>query len=112
MRLIVVDEHKHFSQQTHAYAEYRAFSGLAGTDDRARAITITLERRDVADAEGSVVCTVAVTTSAGEGAEVRAIGRHACAAIDRAVSLIRHRPTRAPGPMLHDRSLQGERETA
>ena len=80
MRLIVVDEHKHFSQQTHAYAEYRAFSGLAGTDDRARAITITLERRDAADAEGRVVCTVAVTTGAGEAAEVRAIGRHACAA--------------------------------
>jgi|GEM_PF-4584544 len=104
MRLIVVDEHHHFSQQTHAYAEYRAFSGLAGTDDRARAVTVTLERRHAADAEGSVICTVTVMTGGGEAREVRAIGQHACAAIDRAVSLIRQSHPVASGPVLPRRS--------
>jgi hypothetical protein len=73
---------------------------------------VKLERRDAADEEGSIVCTVAVTTGAGEAAEVRALGRHAYAAIDRAVSLIRQSHQLAPGPLLHRKSPERARESA
>jgi len=60
--------------------------------------------KDAADAEGSVICTVTVMTGGGEAREVRAIGQHACAAIDRAVSLIRQSHPVASGPVLPRRS--------
>lgn len=115
MRLTVRDERKQFTRQTHAYAEYRAFSRLAGADPPVEDVTVTLARsapdgngdeedgRD--DEDEGIVCTIAIRTGTGEIAEARAVARHACAAIDRAASLIRLAPTAAVGAR---HSLQSE----
>jgi hypothetical protein len=94
MRLTILDERQDFTRQTHAYAEYRAFSGLADRETPIEDVTVTLARREAAEtATGdAVVCTIAVTLGTGEGAAVRAVAGHAYAAIDNAVSLIRHVP--------------------
>ena len=95
MRLTVRDERRQFNRQTHAYAEYRAFSGSLGTGVPVEEVTVTLIRRSANDAardEGRVVCTIAVTVASGDVVEARAVARHAYAAIDRAVSVIRHKP--------------------
>ena len=94
MRLTILDERQDFTRQTHAYAEYRAFSGLADREAPIEDVTVTLARRGAADADtgDSVVCTIAVTLGTGEGAAVRAVAGHAYAAIDNAVSLMRHVP--------------------
>lgn len=99
MRLTILDERQDFTRQTHAYAEYRAFAGLADREAPIEDVTVTLARRagDEADTGGSVACTIAVTLGTGEGAAVRAIAGHAYAAIDNAVSLIRHVPLPAGG---------------
>lgn len=98
MRLIVRDERNQFNQQTHAYAEYRAFSSLVGHDDPVSNVTVTLTRAPGGgcDDDTTVVCTIAVRMASGEVTEVQAVARHAYAAIDRAVSLIR-RTQSAPG---------------
>ena len=94
MRLTILDERQDFTRQTHAYAEYRAFSGLADREAPIEDVTVTLARRgaDAADTGDAVVCTVAVTLGTGEGAAVRAVAGHAYAAIDNAVSLMRQVP--------------------
>jgi hypothetical protein len=94
MRLTILDERQDFTRQTHAYAEYRAFSGLADREAPIEEVTVTLARReaDEADTRDFVVCTIAVTLGTGEGAAVRAVAGHAYAAIDNAVSLIRQVP--------------------
>ncbi len=99
MRLIVRDKHKQFNRQTHAYAEYRAFSSLVGSERRVSDVTVTLTRGPVDGTEddGTVVCTIAITMASDEVAEVQAVAPHAYAAIDRAVSLIRHTPLAADG---------------
>jgi len=99
MRLIVRDKHKQFNQQTHAYAEYRTFSSLVGSDGHVGDVTITLVRgpADGTEANGPIVCTIAATMATGEVAKVEAMAAHAYAAIDRAVSLIRHSPISTHG---------------
>jgi ribosome-associated translation inhibitor RaiA len=111
MQLIVKDERGDFGPQTHAYAEYRAFSGLVICDGPAEAVTVTLARRaaDAAEDEGTVVCTIRAEMASGEVVKARAVARHAYAAIDGAVSLVRqgrrarardrgaHRLGRGPG---------------
>ncbi len=94
MRLTVEDDARQFDQQTHAYAEYRAFASLVGTDGSIEDVTLTLTRRsaDVPEGDEEVVCTIAVRLGSGQVAEARAVERHAYAAIDRAVSLIRRTP--------------------
>lgn len=93
MRLTIHDEREDFTRQTHAYAEYRAFSGLADREAPIEDVTVTLARRGGGEADiGSVVCTIAVTLGTGEGAAVRAVAGHAYAAIDNAVSLMRQVP--------------------
>jgi hypothetical protein len=91
MRPIVRDEHKQFSPQTRAYAEYRAFSSLVGSEAPVRDVTVTLARAPAegSDDDGMAVCTVAVRIASGEVTEVQAVARHPYAAIDQAVSLIR-----------------------
>lgn len=94
MRLSVRDERHQFNQQTHAYAEYRAFSSLVHADFPVDDVTVTLTRgpgNDEADHEGRIACTIAVRMASGDVVEARAVARHAYAAIDRAVSLIRRR---------------------
>jgi hypothetical protein len=90
MRLTIRDDHHQFDRQTHAYAEYRAFSSLVGTGGAVEQVTVSLARRPDGPARDShVACTVAVRLASGEVASVRAADRHAYAAIDRAVSLVR-----------------------
>jgi hypothetical protein len=90
MRLIVRDERNQFNLQTRAYAECRAFSSLVGNEGPVGDVTVTLTRgpADSCDDDAMVICTIAAVAP-GEVTEVQAVGRHAYAAIDRAVSLIR-----------------------
>ena len=106
MALIVHDERKQFDQQTRAYAEYRAFSSLVGSDGPVGDVTVTLTRgpADGSDADATVVCTITVTTASGEVTEVQAVARHACAAIDRAGSLIRQTQPTASGTQTRTRT--------
>jgi hypothetical protein len=106
MQLIVRDEHKQFNQQTHAYAEYRAFSSLVGNDSPVRDVMVTLTRgpADGSDDDAMVVCTIAVRTMSGDVTDVQAVGRHAYAAIDRAVSRIRQAQLTASGTQARTRT--------
>jgi ATP/maltotriose-dependent transcriptional regulator MalT len=91
MRLNVQDQRRRFTQQTHAYAEYRAFSNLVACDRSVEDVTITLAREpaDGSDDDAVVVCTIALRVPSGAVTKVQGVARHACAAIDNAVSLIR-----------------------
>jgi ribosome-associated translation inhibitor RaiA len=92
MRLIVQDEQNEFSRQTHAYAEYRAFSGLVGHDADVADVTVELRRpagENERHDDERVVCTITVRMTSGEIERALAVTRHAYAAIDRAVSLLR-----------------------
>ena len=48
MRLTILDERQDFTRQTHAYAEYRAFAGLADREAPIEDVTVTLARRGAA----------------------------------------------------------------
>jgi hypothetical protein len=99
MRLTVRDEPGHFDQQTHAYAEFRAFSSIIGSEVPAEHVTVTLSRGPASDGDDGerVVCTIAVTMTSGAVAEARAVANPACAAIDRAVALLRGIQSTAAG---------------
>jgi ribosome-associated translation inhibitor RaiA len=109
VQLTVRDECRQFSPQTHAYAEYFAFSSLVGHDAAPESVTVTLTRERSVHGEDDdrVVCTVAVRMESGAVAEAHAVERHAYAAIERAVSLIRPAPatciTRPPSAARSDR---------
>jgi ribosome-associated translation inhibitor RaiA len=95
VQLIIRDELRQFSAQTHAYAEYRAFSRLVGFDADAESVTVTLahEQSGHGEHDDRVVCTVALRRASGDVTEAHAVERHAYAAIERAVSLIRPVPS-------------------
>jgi ribosome-associated translation inhibitor RaiA len=114
MRLIVEDDAKQFDQQTRAYAEYRAFSSLMGDDDSIEDVTLTLARRsaEASKDDGRVACTIAVRLGSGAVAKARAVARHAYAAIDRAVSLVRRSLPIAAGTPIGARSVSASRESA
>jgi hypothetical protein len=114
MRLIVEDDAKQFDQQTRAYAEYRAFSSLMGDDDSIEDVTLTLARRsaEASEDDGRVACTIAVRLGSGAVAEARAVARHAYAAIDGAVSLVRRSLPIAAGTPIGARSVSASRESA
>jgi hypothetical protein len=99
MRLIVQDQRRRFDQQTHAYAEYRAFSNLVGNERSVADVTVTLAREpaDGSDDDAMVVCTIAVRIKSGDVTEVQGVARHAYAAIDKAASLIRQIQLTASG---------------
>ncbi len=111
MRLTVRDEPGHFDQQTHAYAEFRAFSSIIGSEVPVEDVTVTLSRGPASD-DDRVVCTIAVTMTSGAVAEARAVACPACAAIDRAVALLRRIQSPATGDSAVARSAPGERESA
>ncbi|HEX6974801.1 MAG TPA: HPF/RaiA family ribosome-associated protein [Vicinamibacterales bacterium] len=83
MQLTVRDDHQDFNRQTHAYAEYRAFAGLAGHPAPITGVTVTLER-----GTGAMRCAVSLTLQSGEVLGTEASGPHIYAAIDRAVALL------------------------
>jgi hypothetical protein len=112
MRVTVRDQRHQFNPQTHAYAEYRAFSGLIGYDSPLD-VTVSLTRGPARGREdGRVVCTIAVTLASGETAEVRAVARHPHAAIDKAVSLLQERSPRPSGRPDPLQTAAAERENA
>jgi hypothetical protein len=96
MRVTVRDEHRQFSRETHAYAEYRAFSSTIGSHVPVEDVTLTLARRAAAATRtdgGGVVCTIRIRTESGDVVEAEAVARHPHAAIDRVVALIRENPS-------------------
>ncbi len=109
MRVTVRDKSRQFDRQTLAYAEYRAFEGLASRCADTDAVTVTLARPigDPVEDQGLVVCGIAVLAGTGEVFEVETVARHPCAAVDRAVSLIREE-SRAPV----ERPVEMARKTA
>ena len=92
MRLTVRDERGQFNRETHAYAEYRAFSSTIGSHVPVEEVTVTLSRRPVVGTDtegGGVVCAISIRKASGDVVQVRAVARHAYAAIDEVVSRIR-----------------------
>ena len=116
MRLTIRDEPGHFDQQTHAYAEFRAFSSIIGSEVPVEDVTLTLSRGPAGDDDDDdderVVCTIAVTMTSGAVAEARAVACPACAAIDRAVTLLRRIQSPATGASTIAQSARGDRESA
>jgi ribosome-associated translation inhibitor RaiA len=112
MRLIVEDQRKRFDQQTHAYAEYRAFSNLVGNDKSVGDVTVTLahEPADGSDVDAMVVCTIVVKMPSGDVTEVQGAARHAYAAIDKAVSLIRQTNQRRAAQQVRTQTAAIDRE--
>jgi hypothetical protein len=86
-----------FSQQERTYAEYSVFAALtrSGTADKVQQARVGLLQA-CGRAGDSVVCTVIVAVEGEAPIRIRATGRHACAAIDRAVSRIRAAPAAGP----------------
>ena len=79
------------SRQARTYAEYRVFAALtqladAGNVLRARVVLRPVDRDRGGD---SVVCAVTVTLEGADSIRIRATGRHAYAAINRAVERLR-----------------------
>jgi hypothetical protein len=111
--MIVVDERNDFNRQTRAYAEYRAFSTLVGRDEVVGDVKVTLTRgpADGTEFEGNVACTIAVEM-AGDFVEVQAVARHAYAAIDRAVAVLRRTPPIGSDTHGHSRSTRADCESA
>ena len=98
MQVTVRDARRYFNRQTHAYAEYRAFSRLASDGRAIERVAIALARVEVARRRaaqddgapeaGSVLCQITVELAGDARIEVQAIAPHPHAAIDRAVALI------------------------
>jgi ribosome-associated translation inhibitor RaiA len=77
------------TEQTRAYAEYRVFSGVAFFSRLVQDVEVRL---DSSNADGvDVFCVVSVQTTSGERAWVRARGRHAYDAINRAADRMSQR---------------------
>ena len=73
-----------FGRQTRAYAEYRAFSGLARFSHIVHGATVTLTRAE----RQMVVCVVTVALEDGRRVRIRSRGRHPYDAINRAADRI------------------------
>jgi hypothetical protein len=88
MQPIVRDAGEQFDRQTHAYAEYRVFSGLAAERVPLASAVVTLARsRGDAGASGAQ-CRIKVATVDGETFDAKADEGHPYAAIDRAMALV------------------------
>jgi hypothetical protein len=89
MRPVVIDDENQFDGQTHAYAEYRVFSGLTTEHASLAQAVVVLTRAAAADDthEPGVTCTIHVTTASGVTLETGATEHHPYAAIDTAAAL-------------------------
>jgi hypothetical protein len=86
MRIDASTVGREFGDHARAYAEFRIFSALARFSDTVRGATVSLTRpRPFSQ---SVWCSVAVTLAPGTHARVRARGRHAYDAINRAADRV------------------------
>ena len=89
MRPIVRDAGEQFDRQTHAYAEYRVFSGLAAERVPLVSAIVTLDRCTGGNGGAmSALCRITVATGDGETFQGSASEAHPYAAIDRATALI------------------------
>src|SRR4051812_5132047 len=87
MRIAVTDIGRTFGRQTRAYAEYRIFSSLARFSHVVRDVDVSLTSATRTDVP-KPLCVVAVTVGDGIRVQVRATGRHAYDAINRAAQRI------------------------
>ena len=87
MRISVTDIGRTFGRQTRAYAEYRIFSSLARFSDVVRDADVSLISTRPTETS-RVLCVVVVTVNDGGRLRVRARGRHAYDAINRAAQRI------------------------
>lgn len=89
MRPVVRDAGDQFDRQTHAYAEYRVFSGLAAERVALVSAVVTLNRSTCGNGSTtSALCWITVATVDGETFQEQAAEAHPYAAIDRATALI------------------------
>ena len=82
MRIDASTVGREFGDHARAYAEFRIFSALARFSDVVSGATVSLRRPR--PFSRSVLCSVAVTLEPGVHACIRARGRHAYDAINRA----------------------------
>ena|SRR5688572_17810803 len=98
MHIEVIGEDESSSAQARTYAEYRVFAALARHTPGIRSARVVLRRHERDDTRHTVVCAVTVALVPSGSVRTRACGRHAYAAINRAVErigdLMRRRTTR------------------
>ena len=87
MRIAVTDIGRTFGRQTRAYAEYRIFSSLARFSHVVRDVDVSLTSTRPTE-RAKALCVVVVTVGDGIRVHVRASGRHAYDAINRAAQRI------------------------
>jgi ribosome-associated translation inhibitor RaiA len=87
MRIAVTDIGRTFGRQTRAYAEYRIFSSLARFSGVVHDVEVTLASASLPHGSRTL-CVVVVTAGDGHHLQVRARGRHAYDAINRAAQRI------------------------
>jgi ribosome-associated translation inhibitor RaiA len=87
MRIAVTDVGRTFGRQTRAYAEYRIFSSLARFSHVVHDVDVSLTAASRTDGSRAR-CVVVVTVGDGIRVQVRATGRHAYDAINRAAQRI------------------------
>jgi ribosome-associated translation inhibitor RaiA len=87
MRIAVSDVGRTFGRQTRAYAEYRIFSSLARFSHVVRDVDVSLTSTNPTDGP-KALCAVVLTVGDGSRLHVRARGRHAYDAINRAAQRI------------------------
>jgi ribosome-associated translation inhibitor RaiA len=91
MKIEVQDTHRHFDEQTRAYAEYRMFSALAAHGNAVDAVDVELTRaggRGSAETGEPFACRVAIRLRSGSAVEVTARAAHPYEAIERAARRI------------------------
>ena len=87
MRIAVTDVGRMFGRQTRAYAEYRIFSSLARFSRVVHDVDVALTSTSLTHGS-EALCVVGVTVGDGSRLQVRARGRHAYDAINRAAGRI------------------------
>jgi ribosome-associated translation inhibitor RaiA len=87
MRIAVTDVGRTFGRQTRAYAEYRIFSTLARFSRVVHDVDVSLTSTSLSHGS-KAVCEVGVTLGDGSCLHVRARGRNAYDAINRAARRI------------------------
>jgi ribosome-associated translation inhibitor RaiA len=98
MHIEVIGEDESSNAQARTYAEYRVFAALARHTPHVRSARLVLRRNVRIETCDTVVCSVTVALEPSGTVRTRACGRHAYAAINRAVErlgdLMRRRTTR------------------
>ena len=98
MHIEVIGDDESSSAQARTYAEYRLFAALARHTRRVRSAVVVLRPRVRKGTCDTVVCVVTIALVPSGSVRTRACGRHAYAAINRAVErigdLMRRRTTR------------------